>query len=899
MQFLNHLKLWQKLLLLVVAMAAPTALLGVFYLSSANHEVSQARNEIEGARYAHRLGSVLAEVENHRSQLFALLTGDPHRAADVAASQARMKTLMARVDTVNASAGKALGVTGQWHAIEHGWAALVAGESKLTADQAVTEHDALIGQLVRLGHEVSARSALNVDPSPQTAALIQVANRDVPGAFIAAGEVQWYATSAAIKGYLGGGDQRAIEIYHGEVLADFAQAARDLNGASGSARAKIRPMLNAALAAFNASFGVIRARILNTQKMTITASDLFRNSRAVNASLQRLLDSSYAEMDTAVKHRLGQVTASRAFTVGVTLVALLVAIALSWVIARTLAALIGKAISVFEHIAAGRYDSHIDVDGTDEANQVLRSLDQMQGKLRTQIEAERAAAAENARIREALDSVSSGVMVADDDHMITYLNPSLEKVLRNAEADIRRDLPAFNATEIRGANIDAFHKNPSHQRALLATLTQSHRFVIQLGGHTFAMTLNPVTNEQNERIGTVIEWFDRTQEIAVEKEMQDMLSAVVAGQLRRRIDLTGKSGFFESMSRGVNRLVDNMVEVVSRVKQVAGEVHRGADEISSGSANLSQRTEEQSSSLEETASSMEEMTTTVKQNADNAAQANQLALAARDQAEKGGTVVSQAVAAMSDINEASKRIADIIGVIDEIAFQTNLLALNAAVEAARAGEQGRGFAVVASEVRSLAGRSATAAKEIKELIQDSVRKVEDGSVLVTQSGQTLERIVAAVKKVSDIVAEIAAASSEQASGIEQVNRAVMQMDELTQQNAALVEEATAASQAMVEQVGGLNEMLARFDVGVLQDTRAAAARTLAGADRPTGVSVPAKSGAASRAERRNANRPWAARKRAAGPPAPAPTTSGTPKLAAVAGRGASATADDDPEWQEF
>ena len=241
-------------------------------------------------------------------------------------------------------------------------------------------------------------------------------------------------------------------------------------------------------------------------------------------------------------------------------------------------------------------------------------------------------------------------------------------------------------------------------------------------------------------------------------------------------------------------------------------MHRGAEEISAGNANLSQRTEEQSSSLEETASSMEEMTSTVKQNADNAGQANQLAIAARDQAEKGGAVTAKAVRAMADINEASRRIADIIGVIDEIAFQTNLLALNAAVEAARAGEQGRGFAVVASEVRSLAGRSATAAKEIKDLIQDSVRKVQDGSLLVTQSGQTLEQIVSSVKKVSDIVAEIAAASREQSAGIEQVNRAVMQMDELTQQNAALVEQATAASQGMADQARELNEMMARYRV---------------------------------------------------------------------------------------
>ena len=292
--------------------------------------------------------------------------------------------------------------------------------------------------------------------------------------------------------------------------------------------------------------------------------------------------------------------------------------------------------------------------------------------------------------------------------------------------------------------------------------------------------------------------------------MQQMLSAVAAGQLGRRLETAGKSGFFQVMSSGINRLADNMAEVVSRVKQVAGEVHRGADEISAGNANLSQRTEEQSSSLEETASSMEEMTTTVKQNADNAAQANQLALAARDQAEQGVTVVGKAVQAMAGIDESAQKIADIIGVIDEIAFQTNLLALNAAVEAARAGEQGRGFAVVASEVRSLAGRSATAAKEIKSLIQDSVRKVADGSQLVTNSGRTLGEIVTSVKKVSDIVAEIAAASREQSAGIEQVNRAVMQMDQITQQNAALVEETIASSQVMTGQVRDLNETLARF-----------------------------------------------------------------------------------------
>ncbi len=334
-------------------------------------------------------------------------------------------------------------------------------------------------------------------------------------------------------------------------------------------------------------------------------------------------------------------------------------------------------------------------------------------------------------------------------------------------------------------------------------------------------------------------------------QLTAVIEGALHGNLIDRVSLHGKSGFLAALGGSVNELLDSMAGAIRQIQNVSNEVNRGAEEISAGNINLSQRTEEQSSSLEETASSMEQMTTTVKQNAANAGQANQLAIAARGQAESGGTVVGKAVRAMAEINDSSRKIADIIGVIDEIAFQTNLLALNAAVEAARAGEQGRGFAVVASEVRSLAGRSATAAKEIKELIQDSVRKVEDGSTLVTESGHTLEQIVVSVKKVSDIVAEIAAASREQSSGIEQVNRAVMQMDELTQQNATLVEEATAASRAMAEQARSLGSMMGRYKV-------------TAGRDDAAPVFTPAPANAAARnstrpqVERRTATaRPWA------------------------------------------
>jgi len=250
--------------------------------------------------------------------------------------------------------------------------------------------------------------------------------------------------------------------------------------------------------------------------------------------------------------------------------------------------------------------------------------------------------------------------------------------------------------------------------------------------------------------------------------------------------------------------------IVRGIKSSSDTITGAASEIAAGNADLSSRTEQQASSLEETASSMEELTGTVKQNAENARQANQLAAGASSVAVKGGEVVSQVVSTMSSINESSRKIADIIGVIDGIAFQTNILALNAAVEAARAGEQGRGFAVVASEVRTLAQRSAAAAKEIKGLITDSVNKVGDGTRLVDQAGKTMQEIVESVKRVTDIMAEIAAASQEQTSGIEQVNQAIVQMDQATQQNAALVEQAAAAAESMQAQAQGLTKAVSIF-----------------------------------------------------------------------------------------
>ncbi len=531
-----------------------------------------------------------------------------------------------------------------------------------------------------------------------------------------------------------------------------------------------------------------------------------------------------------------------------------------------------------------------------------------------------------ARLSSALQGATSNLMMCDDDLRIVYANPAVINMLARRQNELRKIWPSLDTNNLIGQNIDQFHKNPAHQRGLLKDKSRlPAKAQIKVGELEFEVNATMIVGPKGEYMGNMVEWKDITEQKDAERQIQNLIESATHGELDTRINHDHYDGFMKTLGSGINNLMDavvtpiqdskrvmqslsegdltqqmvgdfkgefaelrdavnssitNLFNMVQDIKNTAGSIGTAASEISQGNTDLSQRTEEQASSLEETASSMEEMTSTVKQNADNARQANQLASAAREQAEKGGDVVKKAVNAMGDINSASKKIADIISVIDEIAFQTNLLALNAAVEAARAGEQGRGFAVVAGEVRNLAQRSAGAAKEIKTLIKDSVEKVDEGSKLVDASGKTLDEIVGAVKKVSDIIAEIAAAGQEQSAGIEQVNKAIMQMDEMTQQNAALVEEAASASESMDEQARSLSDMMTYFKVGD-EGSREGGPSLGKSARKPAAKTV-AKPAASAKPAARPAGKPSG----------PAPKASVRPAKPKSGG-------SDDGEWDEF
>lgn len=538
--------------------------------------------------------------------------------------------------------------------------------------------------------------------------------------------------------------------------------------------------------------------------------------------------------------------------------ALAIAFAVAWLARRLVAVPLGRAVEFAGAVAAGSLDRRPDAEARAELADLNHALGDMAHRLAERQDIERQAAEqvrrlaeETAAIANALDAASSAVLITNPDHAVHYANRRMRELLVDAASALAQVAPGFDAENPVGADFTLLHPLDRQSR----TAVELERV---FAGRTFRLAVSPWFDAAGAYCGSVIAWNERTAELAVQREVAAVVGAAAAGDLSTGITLEGKQGFLRELAAAINELlaatragvgevqtvlaalaeddlsvrsdaelrgvfgrmrddantaVDRLAGIIAAIHEAAHSITTASGEIATGNLDLSRRTEQQASSLEQTASSMVELTATVRQNAEAARQAAGLSHGAAEVAVSGGRLVDEVVATMAQIQASSKTIGEIVGTINGIAFQTNILAINAAIEAARAGEQGRGFAVVAGEVRSLAQRSADAARQIRGIIEESGRRIGSGAAVAGKAGSTMQEVVAAVKRVTDLIGEISAASIEQAQGLEQIQQAIARIDETTQQNAALVEEATAAARSAEEQAADLVDLVARFRLG--------------------------------------------------------------------------------------
>lgn len=842
-------KMWQKFAFIGLIFLALSGMLFYLYLDNINVDIKAANSEREGAFSIPDVIKSIQIVQKHRGLNNAVLTGNNALQSQRDSTALEVSAALDTMQT-NIKQHSNWKLDSEIEKIKQGWLTVNAQRDSFNAEQSLAKHNELINDLQQLSDAVADRSGLSLSPDGPSYFLMKLATDSVLHWNLDFGLTRGLAVPIFNKKNATPVD-RAIIAARIDITSDrFDDVKQDVDRLlevssiyTSTVAAKYREQATV----YEDSVKILREQILNSDKISMDPQVFFQKLSTAIDGNYALIHTIVKELENRTEQRSLEAKQHRLYVAVTSCILILIVIALSWFIVNAMIRQIGLEPNVVmqfaDQIAAGNLDANIELRQGDNGS-IAANLKTMVQKIRLNIEENAKTANENQRIRIALDNVSANVMMADNDRNIIYANTAVLDMLRNAERDIKKVLPTFNVANLIGSNIDQFHKNPSHQKSLLATFTSTYRTQIVVGPRTFSLIASPVFNDKGERLGSVVEWADRTIEVSIENEISNIVEHAVNGDFSTRLIEEGKIGFFKKLTIDMNRLLETSEVGLNEVLRVLAAIARGdltekiereyfgtfgalkdacnetsaklsqivndvinstdslsnaASQVSSTSQSLSQAASEQAASVEETSASIEQMAAGINQNAENAKITDGIAGKAAKEATEGGEAVKHTVSAMKEI--ASK-----IGIIDDIAYQTNMLALNAAIEAARAGDHGKGFAVVATEVRKLAERSQVAAREIGDLASGSVQTAERAGVLI-------DEIVPGIGRTSDLVQEIAAASQEQSAGVGQINTAMNQMNQITQQNASSSEELAATAEEMTSQADQLLDLISFFNVG--------------------------------------------------------------------------------------
>jgi len=854
-KLLGNVKLAHKLSLAIFVLLLPLMFTMFFLISMISNNLDIAEREVDGITIISPLQEIAQKLAEHRAISTAFLRGNTLLASKLKPIEKELQSTFSRIFTLLDNT-PSLPINNDVSQIKKNWDNLAYTNDKLSVEESIIQHNRIIDSTLNLILSVADDSTLSLDAYLDSYNMIVAVTSEIPNLTNNLGIVRASGTTALSTGILD--DDSKFKLF--AIKTNINKMSSSLKTGRDSVFKENLTLKNTlsspysnALEAIDVANELLVSQLIRADIIDYNADAFYEELSQTIDKISHLGEVLMSSLVTLLEERADQQKSILYSNLISVIILVLIGCAITFMIVIGAISSMSQAMLTFDEIAQGHLDNDLSTSNKDEFGLLFNAIDNMQSTLKEK-------GREVGRLSSTMEGMTTNVMMSDLKGNIVYANPAVKDMLGKREIQLRKVLPSFSVANIVGTNFDIFHKNPSHQQNLLGNPDNlPYTAEINVAGLSFQLIAIALRDEEKNHMGTAVQWIDLTEEKDAQLQVENLIKDAISGKLSSRIDTENYQGFMKGLGNNINGLMDAVVEpvtdaifvaqslssgdltqtmngkyageflalaqamngsinnlsgMVEEIRNASTNVFDSAREIAEGNNELSHRTESQASSLEETASAMEELTSTVQQNAENATQASKLAGGVIEKASNGGEVVKNAIIAMSDINKSSKKIADIISVIDEIAFQTNLLALNAAVEAARAGEQGRGFAVVAAEVRNLAQRSAGAAKEIKGLINDSVDAVGQGTKLVDETGQTFTELVAAIENVGNMINDIDTAGKEQSAGIGEVSAAVSQMDEMTQQNAALVEEAAASSKSMEEQAQALLKQVAFFNDGV-------------------------------------------------------------------------------------